>query len=81
MPEAADEGLCMSLPAVIDWEDPEAARALTKTLLHHDFKLEWDIPLDRLCPPVGWRHGCRQRVLCVGHARDSRVLTGRDPCV
>lgn len=38
--------------AVIDWEDPEAARALTKTLLHHDFKLDWDIPIDRLCPPV-----------------------------
>jgi len=38
--------------AVLDWEDPKAARALTQTLLHHDFGLEWDIPLERLCPPV-----------------------------
>eukprot|EP00624_Nannochloropsis_granulata_P002985 evm.model.NODE_25191_length_8596_cov_20.292229.1 len=38
--------------AVVDWEDPKAARALTRTLLQHDFQLEWDIPLERLCPPV-----------------------------
>lgn len=38
--------------AVIDWGDPAAARALTTTLLRHDFGLAWDIPLERLCPPV-----------------------------
>lgn len=38
--------------AVVDWEDPAAARALTTTLLRHDFSLAWDIPLERLCPPV-----------------------------
>lgn len=38
--------------AVVDWEDPAAARALTTTLLRHDFGLAWDIPLERLCPPV-----------------------------
>lgn len=38
--------------AVVDWEDPQAARALTTTLLRHDFGLAWDIPLERLCPPV-----------------------------
>lgn len=37
---------------MIDWEDPKAARALTQTLLQHDFGLTWDIPLSRLCPPV-----------------------------
>ena len=37
---------------VIDWENPAAARALTKTLLAHDFGLQWDIPIERLCPPV-----------------------------
>lgn len=38
--------------AVIDWEDPQAARALTTTLLQHDFGLAWDVPPERLCPPV-----------------------------
>lgn len=37
---------------VIDWENPAAARALTQTLLAHDFGLQWDIPIERLCPPV-----------------------------
>lgn len=38
--------------ASIDWRDPEALRALTKTLLLEDFGVVWDMPLDRLCPTV-----------------------------
>lgn len=37
---------------MINWKNPEAVRELTKTLLLHDFNLKWDIPLNRLCPPV-----------------------------
>ena len=36
----------------IDWRDPAALRALTQTLLLHDFGLRWDIPANRLCPTV-----------------------------
>ena len=36
----------------IDFHNPAALKCLTKTLLHHDFHLEWDIPLNRLCPTL-----------------------------
>ncbi|EGZ25468.1 hypothetical protein PHYSODRAFT_486208 [Phytophthora sojae] len=38
--------------ASLAWDDPFAARELTKTLLLHDFGLEWEIPINRLCPPL-----------------------------
>ncbi|KAL3666227.1 hypothetical protein V7S43_009012 [Phytophthora oleae] len=38
--------------ASLAWDDPFAVRELTKTLLLHDFGLEWDIPINRLCPPL-----------------------------
>lgn len=42
--------------ASIDWADPAAMRELTRVMLRHDFGLlEWDAPLDRLCPPVANR--------------------------
>lgn len=42
--------------ASIDWADPAAMRELTRVMLRHDFGLlEWDSPLDRLCPPVANR--------------------------
>lgn len=41
--------------ATIDWKDPEAMRELTRVMLRHDFGIEWDVPLDRLCPPVANR--------------------------
>ncbi|CAM9946766.1 unnamed protein product [Pylaiella littoralis] len=42
--------------ATIDWTDPAAMRELTRVMLRHDFGLlEWDAPLDRLCPPVANR--------------------------
>lgn len=32
---------------------PNMSRELTKTLLLHDFAIpNWNIPIDRLCPPV-----------------------------
>jgi hypothetical protein len=49
---SGDGASCSPWSGVIDWEDPVAARSLTKTLLHHDFGLEWDLPIERLCPPV-----------------------------
>ncbi|CAN0142790.1 unnamed protein product, partial [Hapterophycus canaliculatus] len=42
--------------ATVDWADPAAMRELTRVMLRHDFGLlEWDAPLDRLCPPVANR--------------------------
>ncbi|ETL78908.1 hypothetical protein, variant [Phytophthora nicotianae] len=38
--------------ASLAWDDPFAVRELTKTLLLHDFGLRWDIPINRLCPPL-----------------------------
>lgn len=38
--------------ATIDWKSPEATRELTRVMLRHDFGVEWDVPLSRLCPPV-----------------------------
>ncbi|KAK1934979.1 U6 small nuclear RNA (adenine-(43)-N(6))-methyltransferase [Phytophthora citrophthora] len=38
--------------ASLAWDDPFAVRELTKTLLLHDFGLQWDIPINRLCPPL-----------------------------
>lgn len=38
--------------ASLAWADPLAVRELTKTLLLHDFQLQWTMPIDRLCPPV-----------------------------
>ncbi|CAM9655593.1 unnamed protein product [Laminaria digitata] len=40
----------------IDWKDPSSMRELTRVMLLHDFDiLHWDVPLDRLCPPVANR--------------------------
>ncbi|KAJ4475479.1 S-adenosyl-L-methionine dependent methyltransferase [Lentinula aciculospora] len=36
----------------IDFGDQNAQRCLTEALLHRDFKLKIQLPLDRLCPPV-----------------------------
>ncbi|KAE8901302.1 hypothetical protein PF005_g7354 [Phytophthora fragariae] len=44
-----DEAKCR---ASLAWDDPFAARELTKTLLLHDFRLKWEIPINRLCPPL-----------------------------
>ncbi|KAG6610656.1 putative methyltransferase METT10D [Phytophthora cinnamomi] len=44
-----DEAKCR---ASLAWDDPFAVRELTKTLLLHDFGLEWEIPINRLCPPL-----------------------------
>ena len=41
--------------AHVDWSDPHATKAVTKVLLLNDFGVEWDIPGDRLCPPVANR--------------------------
>ncbi|KAG7379810.1 Methyltransferase-like protein 16 [Phytophthora pseudosyringae] len=41
--------------ASLAWDDPFAVRELTKTLLLHDFGLQWDIPINRLCPPLANR--------------------------
>ena len=53
--------------ASIDWKDPRALLELTRALLHEaleahwtgpadggrqDFELDWEMPLDRLCPTV-----------------------------
>ncbi|CAH0514025.1 unnamed protein product [Peronospora belbahrii] len=38
--------------ASLSWDNPFAVRELTKTLLLHDFGLQWDIPINRLCPPL-----------------------------
>ncbi len=37
----------------LDWLDPEALRALSAAMLSVNFGLEhWNVPPDRLCPPV-----------------------------
>jgi 23S rRNA A1618 N6-methylase RlmF len=47
----------------IDWQNPYAVRShhhgtshyfreLTKSLLHHDFHIEIELPIDQLCPTV-----------------------------
>ncbi|KAH8705944.1 DUF890 domain protein [Talaromyces proteolyticus] len=36
----------------LNFSDPDAVRQLTRTLLERDFKLNVDLPDDRLCPPV-----------------------------
>ena len=41
--------------AVFDYNDPNALRELTKTLLKKDFDLDVDIPEDRLIPTVPQR--------------------------
>ncbi|KAJ6443183.1 S-adenosyl-L-methionine dependent methyltransferase, predicted [Purpureocillium lavendulum] len=40
----------------LDFNDPQAVKQLTKTLLKLDFGLEIELPDDRLCPPVPNRH-------------------------
>ncbi|KAH8168589.1 U6 small nuclear RNA (adenine-(43)-N(6))-methyltransferase [Sarocladium implicatum] len=40
----------------LDFNDPEAVKQLTKTLLKLDFDLDIELPDDRLCPPVPNRH-------------------------
>eukprot|EP01084_Bolivina_argentea_P260872 440677_1 len=37
---------------IIDWKDPRAVRELTKAQLHVSFGITWDLPLNRLCPPL-----------------------------
>ncbi|TDH73359.1 hypothetical protein CCR75_007113 [Bremia lactucae] len=44
-----DDDMCR---ASLAWNDPFAVRELTKTLLLHDFGLQWNIPINRLCPPL-----------------------------
>ncbi|KAK8810715.1 hypothetical protein WA158_007290 [Blastocystis sp. Blastoise] len=39
----------------IDWKDPYASLELTKVLLKKDFDLDWEIPIDRLCPGITGR--------------------------
>ncbi|KAF8426874.1 hypothetical protein EV426DRAFT_423823 [Tirmania nivea] len=39
-------------PSQIDFQDPDAVRELTTSLLKRDFNLIVDLPNDRLCPPV-----------------------------
>lgn len=37
----------------LDWTDPASQRALTAALLRHDFGVQvFEVPSDRLCPPV-----------------------------
>ena len=38
--------------ARIDWTNRVAVKELTRVLLLHYFGLVWDMPTDRLCPPV-----------------------------
>jgi len=36
----------------INWNSPEALKALTAATLDYKFNIKWDIPLNTLCPPV-----------------------------
>lgn len=37
----------------LNWRDPEALRALSSAMLAVNFGvLEWDVPPDRICPPI-----------------------------
>ena len=38
--------------ARVDWSDRVAVKDVTRVLLMHDFGIVWDMPTDRLCPPV-----------------------------
>ncbi|PHH71906.1 hypothetical protein CDD82_6277 [Ophiocordyceps australis] len=40
----------------LDFCDPKAVMQLTKTLLKLDFGIDFQLPKDRLCPPVANRH-------------------------
>lgn len=35
----------------IDFANPEAVYLLNKAILSKDYKVEWDIPPGKLCPP------------------------------
>ncbi|GAB5356233.1 hypothetical protein AAMO2058_000273400 [Amorphochlora amoebiformis] len=39
----------------IDFKNQDAVVALNKALLKEDFKLDWNMPTDKLCPPVANR--------------------------
>ncbi|KAK6525641.1 hypothetical protein TWF281_010695 [Arthrobotrys megalospora] len=43
---------CLKGTSSIDFHDPESIRQLAKALLKKEFKLEVDLPEDRLCPGV-----------------------------
>ncbi|KAI9920804.1 hypothetical protein PsorP6_000945 [Peronosclerospora sorghi] len=48
--QALDEAT--SSPAILSSSAPKKPLELTKTLLLHDFGLQWEIPINRLCPPL-----------------------------
>lgn len=50
--DATDNNGHQTQTAYIDFHDAEAVRALTQTVLLHDYGLHVDLPENRLCPPI-----------------------------
>lgn len=46
---------CLMDGKIVDWKNPNTLRELIRVLLKVDFKIDWSLPNNYLCPPLGNR--------------------------